>query len=154
ETEGLLPRFVERREIRGPWVGLLTSAWTEKAIVAEATGSGLTALAVVTVGLSNRITAGQSPLGVWAPTTINSIVVVGAAPEAAGGDLARVARRARRRCRAALPGLRRIAHQRLVHRPRNALGARHARRGHSAPARRGRWELEARFDRLGARGGP
>jgi len=83
ETEGLLPRFVERREIRGPWVGLLTSAWTEKAIVAEATGSGLTALAVVTVGLSNRITAGQSPLGVWAPTTINSIVVVDAAPEAA-----------------------------------------------------------------------
>jgi len=83
ETDGLLPRFVERREIRGPWVGLLTSAWTERAVVAEATGSGLTALAVVTVGLSNRITAGHTPLGVWAPTTINSIVVVDGAPEAA-----------------------------------------------------------------------
>ena len=83
ETDGLLPRFVERREIRGPWVGLLTSAWTEKAVVAEATGSGLTALAVVTVGLSNRITAGQTPLGVWAPSTINSIVVVDGAPEMA-----------------------------------------------------------------------
>ncbi len=41
ETDGLLPRFVERREIRGPWIGLLTSAWTEKAVVAEASGSGI-----------------------------------------------------------------------------------------------------------------
>ncbi len=80
ETDGLLPRFVERREIRGPWVGLLTSAWTEKAVVAEAIGSGLTALAAVTVGLSNRITAGHTPLGAWAPTTINAIVVVDGAP--------------------------------------------------------------------------
>ncbi len=83
ETDGLLPRFVERREIRRPWVGLLTSAWTEKAVVAEAAGSGLTALAVVTVGLSNRIAAGRTPLGVWAPSTINAIVVVDGAPEAA-----------------------------------------------------------------------
>jgi len=83
ETDGLLPRFVERREIRGPWVGLLTSAWTEKAVVAEADGFGLTALAVVTVGLSNRITAGVTPVGVWAPTTINSIVVVDGDPEPA-----------------------------------------------------------------------
>ena len=83
ETDGLLPRFVERREIRGPWVGLLTSAWTEKAVVAEADGFGLTALAVVTVGLSNRITAGVTPVGVWAPSTINSIVVVDGAAEPA-----------------------------------------------------------------------
>jgi adenosylcobinamide hydrolase len=83
ETDGLLPRFVERREIRGPWIGLLTSAWTENAVAAEASGSGLTALAVVTVGLSNRIAAGRTPVGVWAPTTINSIVVVDADPEAA-----------------------------------------------------------------------
>jgi iron complex transport system ATP-binding protein len=83
ETDGLLPRFVERREIRGPWIGLLTSAWTENAVVAEASGSGLTALAVVTVGLSNRIVAGRTPLGVWAPSTINAIVVVDGAPEAA-----------------------------------------------------------------------
>ncbi|HEY7541706.1 MAG TPA: adenosylcobinamide amidohydrolase [Methylomirabilota bacterium] len=83
ETDGLLPRFVERREIRGPWIGLLTSAWTEKAVVAEAEGSGLTARAVVTVGLSNRITAGRTPIGVWAPTTINAIVVVDGDPEPA-----------------------------------------------------------------------
>jgi iron complex transport system ATP-binding protein len=83
ETDGLLPGFVERREIRGPWIGLLTSAWTEKAVVAEVAGTGLTALAVVTVGLSNRIAAGQTPLGVWAPSTINAIVVVDGAPEAA-----------------------------------------------------------------------
>ena len=83
ETDGLLPGFVERREIRGPWIGLLTSAWTEKAVVAEAAEAGLSALAVVTVGLSNRITAGRTPFGVWAPSTINSIVVVDGAPEAA-----------------------------------------------------------------------
>ena len=83
ETEGLLPAFVERREIRGPWIGLLTSAWTEKAVVAEADGAGLTALAVVTVGLSNRITAGRTSIGVWAPTTINAIVVVNGDPEPA-----------------------------------------------------------------------
>jgi len=83
DTDRMLPRFVERREIQGPWVGLLTSAWTEKAVVAEAAASGLTALAVVTVGLSNRITAGQTPLGVWAPSTINAIVVVDGAAEPA-----------------------------------------------------------------------
>ena len=83
ETDGLLSRFVERREIRGPWVGLLTSAWTENAVVAEAAGSGMTALAVATVGLSNRITAGRTPLGVWAPSTINTVVVVDATPEPA-----------------------------------------------------------------------
>ena len=82
-TDGLLPRFADRRGIRGPWVGLLTSAWTEKAVVAEASGFGLTALAVVTVGLSNRIAAGETPVAAWAPSTINSIVVVDGAPEAA-----------------------------------------------------------------------
>lgn len=83
ETDGLLPGFVERREIRGPWVGLLTSAWTDKAVIAERRGSGLTAVAVVTVGLSNRIAAGHTPLGMWAPSTINSIVVVDGAAAAA-----------------------------------------------------------------------
>jgi adenosylcobinamide amidohydrolase len=83
KTDGLLPGFVERREIRGPWIGLLTSAWTEKAVLTEAAGAGLTALAVVTVGRSNRIAAGQTPLSVWAPSTINAIVVVDGAPEAA-----------------------------------------------------------------------
>jgi adenosylcobinamide hydrolase len=83
ETDGILPRFTERRGIPGPWVGLLTSAWTEKASFAEVSASGLTALAVTTVGLSNRIAAGQTPVAAWAPSTINTIVVVDAAPEAA-----------------------------------------------------------------------
>ena len=83
ETDGLLPGFVERREIPGPWIGLLTSAWTEKAVVAESAGAGMTALAVVTVGLSNRITAGRTPVGAWAPTTINAILVVDGDPETA-----------------------------------------------------------------------
>jgi len=38
---------------------------------------------VVTVGLSNRIAAGETPVAVWAPSTINSIVIVDGAPEAA-----------------------------------------------------------------------
>lgn len=83
ETDGILPRFTARRGIQGPWVGLLTSAWTEKATFAEVAASGLTALVVTTVGLSNRIAAGQTPVAAWAPSTINTIVVVDGAPEAA-----------------------------------------------------------------------
>jgi adenosylcobinamide hydrolase len=83
ETDGILPRFTERRGIQGPCVGLVTSAWTEKATVAEVSASGLTALAVTTVGLSNRIAAGQTAIAAWAPSTINTIVVVDAASEAA-----------------------------------------------------------------------
>ena len=83
ETDGILPRFTERRGIQGPWVGLLTSAWTEKATFAEVSASGLTALAVTTVGLSNRIAAGLTGAAAWAPSTINTIVVVDGAPEAA-----------------------------------------------------------------------
>jgi adenosylcobinamide hydrolase len=83
ETEDALSRYVARRDIRGPWVGLLTSAWTEKAEIAEAAERGLAAVAVVTVGLSNRVAAGTTPVTAWAPSTINAIVVVDAAPEPA-----------------------------------------------------------------------
>ena len=83
QMDGLLSRFTQRRGIAGPWVGLVTSAWTEKAEVAEASGPELSALAVVTVGLSNRVAAGASPVALWAPSTINAIVVVDAAPEPA-----------------------------------------------------------------------
>src|SRR2546430_4241004 len=58
ETEAQLAAFAERRRVPAPWVGLLTSAWTEKARVAEAEADGIRALAVVTVGLSNRVAAG------------------------------------------------------------------------------------------------
>src|SRR5436309_510228 len=45
ETEARLAAFAERRRVPGPWVGLLTSAWTEKACVAQAEADGLRALA-------------------------------------------------------------------------------------------------------------
>jgi len=83
DSAALLPAFVDRRRIPGPWVGLLTAAWTERAEVAEECLNGLTALAIVTVGLSNRVVAGLTPIGVWAPSTINAIVVVDGAPDPA-----------------------------------------------------------------------
>jgi adenosylcobinamide amidohydrolase len=83
ETERVLADFVRHRAIASPWVGLLTAAWTEKAEVASATADGLTAVAVVTVGLSNAIGAGRGAAVVWTPSTINTIVLLDAAPEAA-----------------------------------------------------------------------
>lgn len=83
DLEHRLAQFVARRGVPPPWVGLLTSAWTEKAQVAEATEHGIAALAVVTVGLSNRVAAGVAPAASWTTSTINAIVVVDAAPEAA-----------------------------------------------------------------------
>src|SRR6266478_1052700 len=81
ETEAQLAAFADRRRVPVPWVGLLTSAWTEKARVAEA--DGIRALAVVTVGLSNRVAAGLDRAAAWSPSTINTIVVVDAVAEAA-----------------------------------------------------------------------
>jgi adenosylcobinamide hydrolase len=83
DLEHRLAAFVARRGVPSPWVGLLTAAWTEEAQVAEATEHGITALAVVTVGLSNRVAAGVAPRATWTPSTINAIVVVDAAPEPA-----------------------------------------------------------------------
>jgi iron complex transport system ATP-binding protein len=83
ETETQLAAFADRRRVPAPWVGLLTSAWTEKARVAEAEADGIRALAVVTVGLSNRVAAGLDRAAVWSPSTINTIVVVDAVAEAA-----------------------------------------------------------------------
>jgi len=83
ETEVQLAAFAERRRVPVPWVGLLTSAWTEKACVAEAEADGIRALAVVTVGLSNRVAAGLDRAAAWSPSTINTIVVVDAVAEPA-----------------------------------------------------------------------
>jgi len=79
----LLPRFAVRRAIPGPWVGLLTAAWTERAEIAHVNEPGLSAIAMVTVGLSNRVAAGTTPVAAWAPSTINAIVVVDGAAEPA-----------------------------------------------------------------------
>src|SRR5262249_14146734 len=57
----LLPRFTVRRAIPRPWVGLLTAAWTERAEVAHVRERGLSAIAMVTVGLSNPVAAGGGP---------------------------------------------------------------------------------------------
>jgi adenosylcobinamide amidohydrolase len=83
ELELRLAEFAVRRGVPSPWIGLLTAAWTEKAELAEAVDHGLGVLAVVTVGLSNRVAAGMAPAAVWTPSTINVIVVVDAAPEPA-----------------------------------------------------------------------
>lgn len=83
EAERVLEDFVRRRAVALPYVGLLTAAWTEKAEVATATADGLTVTAVVTVGLSNAIGAGRSAAAAWTPSTINTIVLVDAAPEPA-----------------------------------------------------------------------
>src|SRR5437016_7763794 len=83
ETEARLAAWADRRRVPAPWVGLLTSAWTEKACVAQAEAHGIRALAVITVGLSNRVAAGLDRAAAWSPSTINTIVVVDAVAEAA-----------------------------------------------------------------------
>src|SRR5256885_17235231 len=54
-TEAHLAAFAQRRRGPAPWVRLLTSAWAEKARVAQAEADGIRAPAVVTVGLSNPV---------------------------------------------------------------------------------------------------
>jgi adenosylcobinamide hydrolase len=83
DTGRVLDDFVRRRGIAFPFVGLLTAAWTEKAEVATEKADGLAACAVVTVGLGDTIGAGRSDALAWRPSTINTIVVVDAAPEPA-----------------------------------------------------------------------
>ncbi len=76
-----LARFCRARAIPEPYVGLLTSAWTEKVVTAAETSNGVTALAVATVGLGNPVEAGRSPVAICRPSTINTIVVLDANPE-------------------------------------------------------------------------
>src|SRR5262245_27522348 len=45
--------FARHARVPGPWVGLLTGAATERAVIAEEAIEGSAALAVATVGLSN-----------------------------------------------------------------------------------------------------
>ncbi len=83
DTERTLADFARRRAIAPPWIGLLTAACTEKAELAYDAAGGLSALAVVTIGLSNTASAGRSDAAAWAPSTINTILVVDADPEPA-----------------------------------------------------------------------
>jgi iron complex transport system ATP-binding protein len=82
ESELVLADFARRRAIAPPFVGLLTGAATERAAVAVEREGDLAACAVVTVGLSNRSAAGRSAVAVWRPSTINTIVIVEADPDA------------------------------------------------------------------------
>jgi adenosylcobinamide amidohydrolase len=76
DSVATLAAFARRHAVTGAYVGLLTAAWTEKAETATACCGSLIAHAIVTVGLSNRITAGVSPAAVASPSTINTIVIV------------------------------------------------------------------------------
>ena len=75
--------FVRRQGLPPPWVGLLTSAWTQKAETAEETADGIRALVVATVGLSNASAAGLTGRAGSMAGTINIVVVVDADPEPA-----------------------------------------------------------------------
>jgi adenosylcobinamide hydrolase len=83
DPAGMLAAYARRVGVPEPFVGLLTGAWTEAATVGEEDSAGIPALAVATVGLSNRIAAGRAPVTGWTHGTINTIVVVDADPESA-----------------------------------------------------------------------
>ena len=80
---GTVAAAARRLGVPSPWVGLLTSAWTERAEVAGATADEVRALVVATVGLSHPSAAGLTPPAAWLPATINTIAVVDADPEPA-----------------------------------------------------------------------
>lgn len=83
EGDTALSDYARARDVPAPWIGLLTSAWTEKAALASAREAGVTALAVATVGLGNPVAAGITPAGMALPSTINVIVVIDADAEPA-----------------------------------------------------------------------
>lgn len=83
DSATVLAECARRRGLAPPWAGLLTAARTEKAELAIDTRGSLTAVAISTVGLSNVAGAGRGLPIAWAPSTINTIVVVDAAPEPA-----------------------------------------------------------------------
>jgi adenosylcobinamide hydrolase len=81
DPAAMLEAFARGAAVPEPYVGLLTGAWTELATTGEESGAGIATLAVSTVGLSNRMAAGHEPIQVWAPGTINTIVVVDGNPD-------------------------------------------------------------------------
>jgi iron complex transport system ATP-binding protein len=83
QAEATIQAMARGRGIPSPYVGLLTAARTEAAEIREEEDHGVTALAVVTVGLSNPITAGLTPFGPAPISTINTIVIIDAMPEPA-----------------------------------------------------------------------
>jgi iron complex transport system ATP-binding protein len=83
DPSAMVGAFARSAGVPAPWVGLLTGALTERAVLSEETAADVRALAVVTVGLSHPVSAGHSPIATWTASTINTIVVVDADPEPA-----------------------------------------------------------------------
>jgi adenosylcobinamide amidohydrolase len=78
DAEARLGPFVAWRRLPAPWVGLLTGAWTDRAQVAAESAGSIRVLVVATIGLSNPVAAGWSPVATGTHGTINTIVVVDA----------------------------------------------------------------------------
>jgi adenosylcobinamide hydrolase len=79
DPAAMMEAFARRAGVPAPYVGLLTGAWTDAAQQAAATRYGIEALAVATVGLSNRMAAGLLAGAMPGhPSTINAVVVVDA----------------------------------------------------------------------------
>jgi iron complex transport system ATP-binding protein len=83
DAEATVGVFARQHGLPSPWVGMLTSAWTEKAQGAVETAAGITALVVATVGLSNVSAAGLTGRTAPLPGTINTVVVIDGDPEPA-----------------------------------------------------------------------
>ena len=73
-----LRAFARRLGIPGPFVGLMTAAWTDRASIAWEEADGVVVGAVGTVGLSRPAAAGVSAAVAWQPSTINLIAVLDA----------------------------------------------------------------------------
>ena len=58
DPAAMMTAFARRAGVPAPYVGLLTGAWTEAAQQGAAARYGIEAMAVATVGLSNRMAAG------------------------------------------------------------------------------------------------
>lgn len=83
DAEATVGSFAQRHRLPGPWVGMVTSAWTDAAQSAGETAAGLSVLVLATVGLSNGSAAGWSGRATPEAGTINTIVVVDGDPEPA-----------------------------------------------------------------------
>ena len=81
DPSAMLTAYARRAGVPEPFVGLLTGARTEAAATGEEDGAGIRTLAVVTIGLSNAVAAGRTPVTGWTHGTINTVVVVDADPE-------------------------------------------------------------------------
>ena len=81
DPPAMLAAYARRADVPEPFVGLLTGARTEAAATGEEDGAGLRTLAIATIGLSNAVAAGRTPMSGWTRGTINTVVVVDADPE-------------------------------------------------------------------------